>query len=593
MLPYKRPYLFFIAVCALLYFYRPVSLSVSARGWSNVCAQTGRHTASDALSLSSNDQVFHILTVATDPDTNLCKALFSGAVLEYPPPNIIAWKQDYDKEKGKTLQGGGGSHLLKVSKVLEWLENLPSERDNDLVMMMDGYDIWFQLPKNVLIERYHRISMEANRRIKKRMGRAANIENIKQKILFVAGKRCFPNEIHTVACWPLPPSPLYKDMWEGNTDHTIGSFPNIWAATRQKFLNSGVIIGPAKDMRALFARAAQKIRDLGDEPEEDDNGSGWSEQVYKHSDQSVFNMIFGEQEYQREVMRIRHMSWLWNPIYKTQELFGKDLSDTSETLEGNPIENILNPPWSHAEIPHLPGKPLEFGIGLDYWSQLAFETANSERNAGWLKYSEPLDPQIENKGRWDCKPHPESVLPADILSQDLPFHVLGVKSTDGAEMHKRDDDNQPQPEQSPDQESGSQSADMSDQEAPSNDQQQLVNNGDSSSQPAQEQETQEDNNSLLSAQPWTSIPLYTNICAGTIPVLVHLNGDKGMRERNWTNMWFQPEADRLAQALRPREALSPLKGASETRMLQPWEAFSDTGEVVDFSKEGCGEWDFQ
>ena len=315
---------------------------------------------------------------------------------------------------------GGGSHLLKISRVLEYLGNLGTEHDQDLVLMMDGYDIWFQLHKDLLIERYYQINAKADKRIKKSMGRAAKIEGIKQTIIFGAGKRCWPNEIHTVACWPLPPSPLPKDLFGGNTDNPVASRPNPWSTTRQKFLNSGLIMGPVADMRALFARAEEIVKKLGDDPEPDDNGSRWSEKVYHNSDQSVFNMIFGEQEYQREVMRVRHISWFFNPILKLQQFFGKDLSDTDWVLEGNPIINILNPPWTHLPVEQLEGKPLEFGVGLDYWSDLTFQTANSERNGGWMSYNQSLEPQVEHFDRWDCNPHLHP-LPSDLTSSQPPF----------------------------------------------------------------------------------------------------------------------------------------------------------------------------
>ena len=456
----------------------------------------------------------------------------------------MAWGETIDPAKQEGLWGGG-THLLKISKVLDWLQNLPPERDDDLVLMMDAFDIWFQLRKEVLVKRYHRINAEANARIRKRMGRAASIEGIKQTIVFASGKRCFPNEIHTVACWPLPPSPLPKDMWYGNTDTTIGSFPNQWSATRPRFLNSGLIMGPSKDMRALFARAAHKITELGQDPELDDNGSRWSEKVYHHSDQSVFNIILGEQEYQREVMRVRHMSWLSSPILKFQSLLGKDLSSTTETLEGNPIKNILNPPWSHVKVPHLAGKPLEFSMGLDYWQLLTFQTANSERNGDWLTHSKkPLEDQVQNHDRWDCKPHLRANLPQDILASSPP--LLGLDELT---------------------------------EAPPD--------------TAKRSITPRDGRSMIT-KAWDAVPLYTNICAGTVPVMLHLNGDKGMRDSKWKEMWYQPYAKQLAQALNAREGLSLIKGAENEgrRTMEPGSAYSDTGALLSFKDEICKNWTF-
>lgn len=444
----------------------------------------------------------------------------------------MAWDQNIDEDKQKGMFGGG-THLFKISKVLEWLQNLTPEHDDDLVVMMDGYDIWFQLRKELLIERYHQINADANKRIQKRMGRAARNEDVKQTIIFGSGKRCYPNEIHTIACWPLPPSPLPKDMWEGNTDTTIGSRPNEWAATRQRFLNSGIIMGPAKDMRALFAQADNKVKKLGDAPEPDDNGSKWSEKVYHSSDQSVFNMIFGEQEFQREVIRRRYINWIFNPILKVQELFGKDLSDTDETLEGNAIRNILNPPWDHYHMEHLSGHPLEFHIGLDYWSSVSFQTANSEKNGGWMKYNEPLEAQVEHKGRWDCKPHLRA-LPKDIVSSPPPFYGQEASTSD--------------------------------------------------EKPASP-------GVIPANAAWKDVPLYTNICAGVVPAMVHNNGDKGARERDWHKMWYQPYAKKLYDSQSPREAESLLKDQPGKQKVKPGGAIADTGKVLDFA-DICKDWDF-
>lgn len=120
---------------------------------------------------------------------------------------------------------------MKISRVFEYLGKLGTEHDQDLVLMMDGYDIWFQLHKDLLVEHYYQTNAEANKRIQKRMGRAAKIEGIEQTIIFGGRKRCWPNEIHTVACWPLPPSPLPKDMFDDNTDNPVGSYLNPWSTT--------------------------------------------------------------------------------------------------------------------------------------------------------------------------------------------------------------------------------------------------------------------------------------------------------------------------------------------------------------------------
>lgn len=59
-------------------------------------------------------------------------------------------------------------------------------------------DIWFQLRPEVLVSRYHSINDAANQRLRQRLGRAVEAENLQQKIIFGAGKRCAPNQVSSV-----------------------------------------------------------------------------------------------------------------------------------------------------------------------------------------------------------------------------------------------------------------------------------------------------------------------------------------------------------------------------------------------------------
>lgn len=433
---------------------------------------------------------------------------------------LIAWEEPVDPRTGEG-QLGGGTHLLKITRTLEYLKKMGPEHDKDIVLMMDGYDVWFQLRKSLLLQRYYQINQDANARIKKHMGRAQG--SIKQTVIFGAGKRCFPNQLHTMACWAIPESPLPKDIWYGNTDSVIGSPWNMWHNTRQKFLNSGFIMGPMADLRDIFVRANERVAELGEGPEEADNGGGSSERIYGGSDQSIFNSIFGEQEYQREAQRLRSLSWLFTPVQKLQLLGGKDIAATNDTLEGNPIISKLNPPWTHqAPDPlEVPKKQYEFGIGLDYWSMLTFQTANAESDGRWLNHSQPLRPQVGRQGRWDCKPRLEPIS-TDIQNGPPPF-------------------------------------------------------------PA-------DNSSLSrNASNWETLPLYTNICLGTIPVLLHHNGDKSARNTTWEDMWYQKYGVAwLAKQLDERQVFHPQSGNAVT--VPPVGAFTDKGPHIG-ADQICGDWD--
>lgn len=291
-------------------------------------------------------------------------------MLDYPTPTLVGWDEVYDNPN---YWLAGGSHLAKITRVSQYLDRLAPEHDEDMVMMLDAYDIWFQLSVSVLIERYHRINAEADAALATRLGRkAVQAEDIKQTILFAAGKRCAPNQQHTVACYAVPDSPIPMDVYGANTDTIIGR--NKYKSHRQRFVNSGYIIGPVKDMRRLFA-AAQKKRDELPDFVPSDQGSGTSDYIYHGSDQAIFSIIFGEQEYQREVMRIRHRS-AWQKVFSWLSGNGVDGKPTRTVWEGTVVDNVLNPSFTHEIVQPLSGHPLEYGIGLDYWSDLGQQTVS-------------------------------------------------------------------------------------------------------------------------------------------------------------------------------------------------------------------------
>lgn len=404
-----------------------------------------------------------MLLPASTANVNLCKTILSASILGYPIPILIAWNETF--QTGGLL--GGGSHLAKISRVLEYLHSMPPEADHDLVMMMDAFDIWFQLRPETMILRYNAINDAENIRIRKRLGKVATVEDIKQTIVFGAGKRCAPNEMHTIACYAIPLSPLPNDIYGQDTDTVMGR--NKYTSLRQRFLNSGYIIGPVADMRRMFERAAQKMQDWP-KPYADDNGSHDTDDIYHGSDQAIFAILFGEQELQREVIRRRYEQTSKPPHSKDSKM----INEIEGTFVG---DDILNPPFSHEHMDPLPGKPCEFGMGLDYFSDLGHQTANAEHDGQWAVYNQSSDEfrNKTNEGRqlFDCEYRGSGQLPADIVRTPGPFANLTATDAFPAD------------------------------------------------------------------QSWNETSLYTNLCLDRVPVMVHHNGDKSARESTWSEMWFQ------------------------------------------------------
>lgn len=295
----------------------------------------------------------HVLIPASHPDANLCKTLLSAAILGYPTPTIINWNKTFDDPNLVE----GGSHLAKISGVKDYIQALGSARDDDLILMIDGYDMWLQLRPQTLLDRYFEINNRANSRIKEELGATAEKNNIHQDIVFSAQKRCWPWTIDDPPCYAVPESSLPRDIYGSQTDTDIGNTDNPYIKYRQRFLNSGVGIGTVAAMRKMFEEAVVRAK-----------ADPWI-----GSDQRIFSHIFGDQEIYREVLRQEQMS---------SKMFSWFSSDTKRFNETHVREVSI-------KAAARKDKSLEFGIGLDYAAELGLPTVFAEDDTAWVRYDRP------------------------------------------------------------------------------------------------------------------------------------------------------------------------------------------------------------
>ncbi|CZT20068.1 uncharacterized protein RCC_05925 [Ramularia collo-cygni] len=362
----------------------------------------------------------HILLLATKGNVKLCKTLLTLAILGYPTPRIISWGGTDSTD----AMLGGGSHFGKITKTIEYIDKYLSEpgSQDDLILMLDAFDIWLQLPLEVLLTRYKAILEEDDARIAHRMGRAFALEEIKSGIVFGAGKRCGPNSLHTVACYPVPESPLPKDLYGITTDTPIGH--TDWSSFRTRYLNAGTTIGPVKMLRPVLERAHQKLLECrGRQNADFDAGTGVSDFCYHGSDQSIWMEIFGEQEFQREVMRRHHRS-NFDTFAEKFNPHRAGSQPPSTQVYGVPILDYLEPGFYHqpGEKKYRPAKPDEFGISLDYWSGISHQTSNTYWDANYIRKDQLLEDQIGKRNGFDCQAKPPNwrELSDDLLSTFLP-----------------------------------------------------------------------------------------------------------------------------------------------------------------------------
>jgi len=140
--------------------------------------------------------------------------LLSAAILGYPSPTIINWNRTF----GDAGLVEGGSHLAKISGIHDYVSSLGEGHEDDLVLMIDGYDVWLQLRPQTLVDRYFDINRRADERIRKELGTAALVHQIHQEIIFGCQKRCWPWHSDDPPCYAVPESTLPRDIYGSRTD---------------------------------------------------------------------------------------------------------------------------------------------------------------------------------------------------------------------------------------------------------------------------------------------------------------------------------------------------------------------------------------
>lgn len=307
----------------------------------------------------SKTSKFHLLIPANGPHLQLCRAVVSSTILGYPIPVFNGWNKSGDLDASVT-------HLAKVRNVMRYLDSLESASDDDLVLMIDGYDVVFQLPADVLIQRYFAVIEKANAKIAARFGEdsidAFNRDNApRQTILFGPEKICYPVDWNRPGCWAIPDIDIPAGAFgpdDGQLSHNL-----------PKWLNSGTIMGPVGDMRELFAATLKRIEDTYDPAHE-----------FSDSDQRYMSDVWGEQEF-------------WRSVDLHNHYFHDDIDPRKIAPEGESDQII---PTREAD------QKTEFHIGIDYTSSLfqtrvgsdhvlehiAFEKSTSNGIGLWTSISE-------------------------------------------------------------------------------------------------------------------------------------------------------------------------------------------------------------
>ena len=303
----------------------------------------------------------------TNGNKYLCQLLLSAVVLNYPTPVLVGWDSP---EKGYSAK----QYKAKVDAINGYLQSFKPSNDDDLVLIVAGFHTWFQLPPDLVIRRYFNAIKAENKRIRARLGSGvARKHDARQTILFSADKACGPqDEADWVGCWAPPQSPVPMYTFGPYNDTSFDDAKADPYHARPRWLNSGMMIGPARDMKILFEATSSLMES----------------QTQGESDWWYYTYFYGLQEYSRARL---------------------------ESVQRLPPENIPPPQIKS-------GQQTEFHIGLDYESTIFQNLDYSDQYLTWWQYDGSKDMAISQKKAHQSLHHFK--LSKDLLKSRRPFESM-------------------------------------------------------------------------------------------------------------------------------------------------------------------------
>ncbi|KAN0083216.1 hypothetical protein V8E54_002304 [Elaphomyces granulatus] len=417
--------------------------------------------------LKSNPSL-HVLMPARAKSQGLCRSIASVMLLNYPPPTII---QSGNLSSSYTLHD---AVLSQIRGIISFLEGNKHVNQSDLVLIADGADAIFQLPPEVLIRRFQKLVWTNNEKLRKKYGIAVTedqgqegvqktVQKYSQRVVFAASKQCLPSSFDDVVCTTVPRSSLPPDIYGPETDIQGDGRRN-----RPRWLDPGVVMGQAADLKLIYERILEYVT--------------LNQNINAY--ERAFAQIYGRQEYVRELERRRTSSlwkeWLWNII---------GISDAS---------NITN-----VYLSLQPGMRYEFGIGLDFESQLFFAMNGSESDVEWIKYND-VERVLGVQSEHGVPRERRLTLPVDLTQNPFMLPQWRAGETAKPPYYNRTVDFLPDPKRAD----------------------------------------------------WHSLPLMTNVHTASVPAVIHANGYFSFRDSCWWKMWYRP----WSRALLRKYMQSPLSG---------------------------------
>lgn len=317
--------------------------------------QTGNHSIS-----AGGDRRLRVFMSADSPHINLCKSAMSAVALGYPAPILLNWGGEFYPKEWYLA----GSHIAKLESLLSVIEDLLARaegedsdaHDHDLAVLVGAHDVWFQLPPSVLIQRYHQLNREADKRVHRRwqdaQGFAADfpIQSPKQSIIVTAAKDC-----HSTTESDSDPHYMY-----GRGTDKVSSTPSYPAREFDKIqprcVNNAMVIGTMGSLRDALIREKAKVETIAHR----------GRQLW--SDQPLFGEVIGAQETWREW--VRELGATWNGT-TSENFLSKLARDVREIAKAS-----------------MHGERFEYGIGLEDSFSTISPTCSAEDRGDFVRIND-------------------------------------------------------------------------------------------------------------------------------------------------------------------------------------------------------------
>ncbi|KAI5291582.1 hypothetical protein KEM54_003319 [Ascosphaera aggregata] len=358
----------------------------------------------------------HLLLRGGHRTQESCRTIASAAINRYPPAHIIPldgrnglWNPIDKKVRASAVTGI--NNLLNRG----FADDRSILKDDDVMLIIDADDTWFQLPAQLTLHRFLEALYEDNKRLLSMYGRIDSkdaeqraygrrnengggqltghkakraslptntVQKYSQRIIFAASKECHVpgKKLRSPACVAVPFSPLRPDTYDKLTDKS--RTPDTY---RPRWLTGGMVMGLVADLRLLYNHAADIAQ-----------FNPWLDE------ESILSKIFGEQEFMREYDRRRSSIGFFSML--------------GEKLGFIPLVKLNN-----LDMQIIPGARYEYSIGLDYNAKLFLPFLHSERDLTWLRYDDHkslVKVQRERKIPFST----QLALPHDIATLQSPFY---------------------------------------------------------------------------------------------------------------------------------------------------------------------------